>query len=171
VKFLTGITWLDWAMALITVVGLWFTWRQARKATTAAKAAEAAVTTTRSKLIAVDLANEFRLVREAIQDVEAATEDNNPEVAKFVLVQLAEGLRRAVTLARDTGSPEVAADLLEKLDNASRGASTAKAELSKRATPGKVRTYTGALIVQLNEITHYLVEFETIQKYAVEGES
>lgn len=171
-----GITWLDWAMAVLTVLGfigtgygLYRAWKQAQHATTAAEAAQTAVTATRSRLVTVDLMNEFAVVRQAAAHVESATEADNVEVAKFALVQLADAMRRSVTLARDQGSPSVDAKLIEVLDHTSKLASTVKADLAKRKTP-KVRTYTGVLLPTLTELSHSLLDIETAQKYVLTEE-
>lgn len=172
-----GITWLDWAMAVLTVVGfvvtgcgLYQAWDQARKATSAADAARQAVSTTRRRLLTNDLVNEFGVIRQLANQVIAATEANNVEVAKFMLVQLSDSMRRATVLARDKAGPTVSDAIVTLLDGVSRQASSAKAELAKRATP-KVRTYTAELLPQLADVNHALLEFETFQKYALNEEA
>lgn len=173
---LEGITWLDWVMAALTVTGfaatfygLWSAWNQAQKATTAAEAAKTAVLATRGRLITVELINEFSTVRQAAAHVERATEDDNVEVAKFALVQLADAMRKSATLANDAGSPAVPRSVIDLLDSTSKAASAAKAELAKKTSP-KVRTHTGGLLPQLTELSHALLEFETAQKYALTEE-
>lgn len=172
----TGITWLDWSMAVLTVLGfvatgygIFLAWRQARKATTAADRAREAISTTRSELVTRDLMSELRSTRKAIADVEAATERNEPEIAKFTLLQLADSMRRAVALARDHGSPDTDEAVIEALDTLSREASTAKADLARRPTV-KVRTVTGAMFPRLSELSHRLLDIETTQKYAITEE-
>lgn len=174
---LDGTTGFDRVMAVLTILGflgtgfgLFQAWHQAKRATTAAEAARTAVTTTRSRLVTVDLMNEFAAVRQAAGHVETATETDNVEVAKFALVQLADAMRRGVTLARDDGSPSVDPELIKMLDSMSKLASSAKAELAKRKNP-KVRTHTGALLPTLTDLSHSLLDIETTQKYVLNEES
>ncbi|AOX44411.1 hypothetical protein [Microbacterium sp. BH-3-3-3] len=171
-----GITWLDWVMAALTVIGfvatgfgIYQAWAQARKATTAAEAAKDAVATTRAKLLAVDIVHEFTSVRQAVSHVVSATETNNPEVAKFALVELSEAMRRGGTLAREDGAPIVSADIISQLETTSKLASIAKADIARRSNP-KVRTYTGELLEPLTDLSHSLLDFVTAQKYALDKE-
>lgn len=169
----TGITWLDWVMAVLTVLGflatgygLYHAWSQARKATTAADLAREAVTTTRAQLVGLDLMNELRFARRAIADLETASEREEPEIAKFTLVQLAESMRRAATLAVDEGAPTAAREVVEALDTLSHEASAVKADLARRSAL-KVRTATAPLFPRLTDLSHQLLEIETKQKYAI----
>lgn len=172
----SGITWLDWVMAALTVIGfaatgigLYQAWDQARKATTAAEAAKDAVATTRARLLAVDIVHEFTSVRQAVSHVINATETNNPEVAKFALVELSEAMRRGGALAREDGAPLVSDKIISQLETTSKLASVAKADIARRANP-KVRTYTGDLLEPLTDLSHSLLDFVTTQKYALEKE-
>jgi hypothetical protein len=168
-----GITWLDWVMAVLTVLGfvgtgygIYQAWSQARKATTAADLARKAVTTTRAQLVGLDLMNELRFARRAISDLEMASERNEPEIAKFTLVQLAESMRRAATLAGDDGAPAAARAVVDALDTLSREASVVKADLARKSAL-KVRTATAALFPRLTDLSHQLLEIETKQKYVI----
>lgn len=170
---MTGITWLDWVMALLTVlgfaatgIGLYQAWDQAKSAASAADEARKAVTATRSQLATLDLMNELRATRKAIADVEGAQDRNESEIAKFTLVQLADSMRRAAALARDGGTPIDDGAVIDSLDALSREASAAKADLARRPTV-KVRTVTGDLFPRLTELSHRLLEIETTQQYAI----
>jgi len=168
-----GITWLDWVMAFLTVLGFGATgygiyqaWNQARKATTAADLAREAVATTRAQLVGLDLMNELRFARRAISDLETASERDEQEIAKFTLVQLAESMRRAATLAGDDGAPAEAREVVDALDTLSHEASLAKADLARRSSV-KVRTATAPLFPRLTDLSHRLLEIETKQKYVI----
>jgi|GEM_PF-5003857 hypothetical protein len=171
-----GITWLDWVMAAFTLVGfgatgfgLYQAWSQARKATTAAEAAKDAVAATRARLLAVEIVHEFGAVRQAVSHVINATETNNPEVAKFALVELSEAMRRGGALAREDGAPLISTEIISQLETTSKLASVAKADIARRTNP-KVRTYTGELLEPLTDLSHSLLDFVTAQKYALDKE-
>lgn len=167
------ITWLDWVMAVLTVLGfcatgfgLFQAWSQAREAKTAAESASQAVSATRSQLATLDLMNELRSIRKAIADVEMAAERNEVEIAKFVMVQLAENMRKAAVLARDVGTPKTGEEIVSCLDTLSRETSHTKASLARKSS-AKVGTVTQSLLPKLAELSHSLLEIETRQKYAV----
>lgn len=175
----TGITWLDVTMAVITIVGLaltllglWWTWRQARdakntaeRAETAADAAKNAVTTTRAHLMTLDMVNDLRLIRETIKEATRAIEDEDSPVAKHVLVQLSEMMHRAVALAKEDTTPAVPEEVLADLQVAATGASDVKELIAKSKSP-KPTSSAKNLMPILVRLNSSLVQFETIQKYA-----
>ncbi len=110
--------------------------------------------------------NELRFTRRAISDLETASERDEPEIAKFTLVQLAESMRRAATLAGDDGAPPAAKEIAEVLDTLSHEASVVKADLARRSSV-KVRTATAPLFPRLTDLSHRLLEIETKQKYVI----
>lgn len=175
----TGITWLDVTMAVITIVGLgltllglWWTWRQARdakdtaaRAETAADAAKKAVATTRAQLMSRDLVNELRLIRETIKDATRAIEDEDVPVSKHLLVQMAEMMHRAVALAKDATTPSIPEDMVKDLQTAATSSSAVKEAIAKAKTP-KPSVSAKDLSPILVRLSSSIVQYETIQKYA-----
>ncbi|MGI8394453.1 hypothetical protein [Leucobacter sp. W1038] len=160
-----GITWLDWIMSALTIIGLVATWWKARGAMKAANQTKQAIIETAGDIGRSELIASLGVVRELVRDLDSAIQANSVPVSSHVLVKLGKHLADVVALAEKLGGNIVSAEVVSDMKLLIPEAATVKRRISK--TPNaKVMNHTQVLEEGLENLIQRFSVAEVEFKYS-----